>query len=82
MFKWFKKKKKVTEDNERFTTMSTEDILLGIQVIQKRNPKNNKHYATFLNTYITKKTCRQLGRKKISVEVLDDNGIPGFKVSW
>lgn len=80
MFKWFKKKKKETD--ERLTTMNTEDILLGIQVIKKRNPKNTKHDATFLYVYITKKTIRQLKRKKIFVEVLNENGIPGFKVSW
>ena len=80
MFKWFKKKKKETD--ERYSTMSTEEILDGIKVIQKRNRKNTKHEAIFLYAYITKRTCRQLRRKGYVVEVIDDNGIAGFKISW
>jgi len=80
MFKWFKKKKKETD--ERFSTMRTKEILSGIEVVKKRDKKNIKHSATFLYSYITKRTCRQLRRKGYNVEVINDKGIPGFTVSW
>ena len=81
MFKWFKKKKKTTETDEKIPIISEEEILQNIYVIKKRS-KIFKHNATFLNARVTKKTCRKLKRKGIIVEVLDSKDNPSFKVSW
>lgn len=81
MFKWFKKKKKTTETDEKFPIISEEDIIQGIYVIQKRS-KIFKHTATFLNARVTKKTCRKLKRKGYIVEVFESDGNPSFTVSW
>ena len=80
MFKFFKKKK-ITETDEQFSTMTAKEILLGIEAIKRRS-KIDKHHATFLNAYVSKKTCRQLKRKKCNVEILNSDDCPSFKVSW
>ena len=81
MFINFFKKKKTAETNEQFPTMTTKEILLGIEAI-KRRCKSEKHYATFLNSRVSKKTCRQLRRKKYNVEILNSKDCPSFRVSW
>lgn len=81
MFKFFKKKKTTTETDELFPTMTAKEILLGINAIKKRS-KIDKHHATFLNAYVSKKTCRKLKRKKCNVEILNSDDCPSFKVSW
>ena len=81
MFINFFKKKKKTEADEQFPTMTAKEILLGIQAIRKRS-KIDKHHATFLNARVSKKTCRQLRRKKCNVEILNSDNCPSFKVFW
>lgn len=61
--------------------MSTEEILLGIELIKKRS-RLNTHSATFLNSYVSRRTCRQLKRKGIIHEKILYENVPGFKVSW
>jgi len=80
MFKCFKKKKKTSETDENFPTISEEDILQGIYVIKRRS-KIDRHYVTFLNARVTKKTCRKLKKKGHIVEVFDSKDNPSFKVS-
>ena len=81
MFINFFKKKKNTETDEQFSTMTTKDILLGIAAIKRRS-KIDRRSATFLNARISKKTCKQLKWKKYNVEILNSDDCPSFKVSW
>lgn len=52
MFKLFIKKKNQIETEEMYPTMSAKEILLGIDMIKRRS-KIDKHYATFINAYIS-----------------------------
>lgn len=85
MFKWFKKKNEVTEITEefdnRFPIMTKEEILIGIQLVRKRS-KKSKNHVCFFNSYISKKTVKQLKRKKYDIEIFKSDDAPGFKVSW
>lgn len=81
MFINFFKKKKKTETCEQIPTMTAKEILLGIYAIKKRS-KIDRHHATFLNAYVSKRTCRQLKRKKYNVEILNSSNCLGFKVYW
>ena len=82
MFKWLKKKKAPVETQDQFPTMDETEILQGIEVLKRRNKKRNKHHVYFFNAHISEKTIKRLRRKKYIVEVLDEEGMPGFKVSW
>lgn len=82
MFKWLKKKKAPVETKDQFPTMNETEILQGIEVVKKRNKKKNKRHVYFSNAHISEKTVKRLKRKKYSVEILIEEGVPGFKVSW
>ena len=62
--KLFKKKKKTTETIELVQTMTAEEVLLGIKVIQKRS-KIDRRSVTFLNARVSKNTSKKLKQKKL-----------------
>ena len=48
----------------------------------KRRSKIDKHYATFINAYISIWARIKLWLKKYKVEVFNSDNCPSFKVSW
>ena len=69
MFKLFIKKKNQIETEEMYPTMSAKEILLGIDMIKRRS-KIDKHYATFINAYISIWARIKLWLKNIKLKFL------------